>query len=367
MVEAATAALRATPSGSGERTEIAQWQADGLRQLLSDAQQRGDWPAAVALLDQMAALPESPFSPEVLAEERRVATVLQALTLLEAGQMEAALELAGDDLLDSLPSRDIRLLSLFDQWGITAQITPAGTRLHVRAGAAPEPGGAGPVIADALFGEFLDHIRSESLEISGTEMNKGDSLLLREPMPLEAYIYLEDRQEALTLAQQLDPGPHWVFLRTFLEQLAPIVQYENRNLSQTIAIEQSLDLREAGTQWTAMAESLEQRAEEIELRSRGVNVNDPVAIEEALRLRIEAANYRSAAKVWRELAVRSSVRMRLAADQSEEGQTWLATSTTPAQTFTYQTEARNDRRIAMAGGAVLAILLMISALLWRLL
>ncbi|MEZ4718808.1 MAG: hypothetical protein R2851_22340 [Caldilineaceae bacterium] len=76
-----------------------QWRADGLRQLTAEGARRGDWTAVAALLDQMAMLPPGLVAPETLAEERQMATVQQALQLLQQGNREAATTLAGPDVV----------------------------------------------------------------------------------------------------------------------------------------------------------------------------------------------------------------------------------------------------------------------------
>ena len=364
MVQAATAALAAMPQGDSRRRELVQWQADGLRQLLAEAQRRRDWDLVGTLLDQMAALPEPPLAPDALAEARRVATVLQALSLLESGQREAAMALAGPQVVDAQLQPEADLQSLFSSWRITTTMAPAGIELDIWVQSRAEQ-------ADAARSAFQQQIEAWRALPSRSQasMQIGESILPDGGVAFQLGISLDGREAALTLAQGMAPGPDWVLLRALLEQVSPLVRTENRRLRRTISMEQTLDLRAAQAQWDAMADSLADQALAIEAESSGVNPNDAAGVEAALRARIRAANYRSASQAWRLLGAGSWVTTRLTVSDDGDGpaRAWLATPSTPAETYLLQAETVRSTRLLWALIATVVMLFALSALLWRLL
>jgi hypothetical protein len=395
MVQMTSDALAGLPEGDVRRTELQQWQADGLRQLLADAQRTGDWLIVLALLDQMEALPQPPLSAEALTEARRAATVLQALDLLASGRRDAAIALAGDQILDATLRPGPELQSLFSGWQVTTTITTAGIDLHFVAH--PAPGQLEP--AREALGEQVNRwkelpVRSKASvkmseiaaasgnTISGdttSDSTTSDSTLsdntVSDNIALRLDISAPDREAVLTLAQSTFPAPDWALLRTLLEQIAPLNQTNDQWLRRGLTMEQTLDLRGAGVQWTSMAENLENEAVVIEAAGRGVNPNDAAAVEAALRARIQASNYRIASQEWRNLASNSWVTTELKASAgdsvgragNEADRSWLATVDTPVQTYSLRAETLNPVRVSILALVLLGFLLLFSGLLWRLL
>ena len=370
MVQATGEALAGLPVDDGQRTELAQWQADGLRQLLVNAQRQGDWPSVLALLEQMEALPQPPLSIDALTEARRSAKVLQALELLENGQRDAALALAGDQIVEETLQPGPELQGLFAGWQVTMTITTAGIDLHLVA--TPAPGQLEP--ARSALEEQMDRwktlpVRSKA-SVQMTELTLGP-----DDAALRLDISAPDREAALTLAQATAVSPDSALLRTVLEQVAPLIQTRNQRLRRRLTMEQTLDLRGVGAQWTAMADNLENEAVAIESSGRGVNPNDPAAVEAALRARIQASNYRIASQQWRNLASNSWVTTELKSSAgdivgnaaSETSRSWLATVDTPIQTYTLRAETLNPTRVSLLAMALLGLLLLFSGLLYRLL
>lgn len=363
MIQAAAAGIALLPEGNARRDELTQWQADGLRQLLAHAQRRGDWPLVATLLDQMAALPEPPLPPEALAEERRVATVLQALALLEAGQREAAIAMAGEDIVDATLQPDENMQSLFSAWQITSTLSPAAIQLDVRGeAAAGRADAARQALQQQLAGWQSSPVGAKaSVELEESPLPGGGAAF-------HLQISVDDRETAMTLAQSMASGPDWALLHAVLAQAGPLVRAENRFLQRTISMEQSLDLRAADNQWLSMAGNLAEQARAVEAQGRDINLSDPASIEAALLARIRAVNHRTASNVWRELGANSWVATRLTASDTGDGEarSWLAVTSSPAQTYTLQVERLHPTRVLAAAGVLLLLILLFSGLLWRL-
>ena len=130
-----------------------------------------------------------------------------------------------------------------------------------------------------------------------------------------------------------------------------------------------MDLRSAGAQWRAIAESLEQDAAALENQAVSTASNDSATLEASLRARIQAANYRHAAQQWRDLAQDSQVLVALhtANGLADAARIWQLTLSSPPQMLSVQVEAlHTGRLLLLATGAVLALLLL-AGLMWRLL
>ncbi len=370
MVQATGEALAGLPGDDIQRTELAQWQADGLRQLLVDAQRQGDWLSVLALLEQIETLAQPPLSSDALAEARRAANVLQALELLESGQRDAAIALAGAQIIDETLRPGPELQGLFSGWQVTMTVTTAGIDLQLLAD--PAPGQLEQ--ARSALNEQVDRwkmlpVRSNA-SVQMTERSLGpDNSAFR------LDISTPDREAALTLAQATTVSPDSALLRTVLEQVAPLIQTRDQWLRRQLTMEQTLDLRGVGAQWTAMADNLDNEAVAIESGGRGVNPNDPAAVEAALRARIQASNYRIASQQWRNLASNSWVTTELKASSGDSvgntaggtSRSWLATVDTPIQTYTLRSETLNPVRVSILAAALLGLLLLFSGLLYRLL
>ncbi len=132
---------------------------------------------------------------------------------------------------------------------------------------------------------------------------------------------------------------------------------------------QTLDLRTVGDQWAAMAASLENEAAQLETQSTALNAADAGNAESALRMRIQAANYRHAAGEWRNLGRNSWVMTTLMAPAGLQtiSRSWITTPTTPAQVLELQSEALNLGRLTgVLVGAVVGLFLLAGTLWWLL-
>ncbi|HXF62286.1 MAG TPA: hypothetical protein VNK95_11760, partial [Caldilineaceae bacterium] len=98
VVDEVTAALALLPSDDAQRAELERWQVDGLRVLLNAYYAQQNWAGALAIIDQLAALPPGAVDPAFVAEERRAILVQQALQFMQQGNREAALAVAGNQI-----------------------------------------------------------------------------------------------------------------------------------------------------------------------------------------------------------------------------------------------------------------------------
>jgi hypothetical protein len=173
------------------------------------------------------------------------------------------------------------------------------------------------------------------------------------------------------LAQNLPTGADWALLRALLSQLSPHIEQTAGLFRQMVQITQPLELRGAGEEWLAVADTLEKAAAQFEAQSPMINLaeRDPASAEQALRTHIQAANYRHAAQMWRDLAQTTLVRATLAASTGLQitSRSWLATVETPTQILTLQAAGISLGRLLSTAGVALAGLFLLTGTLWWLL
>src|SRR5690606_38752920 len=91
MVAEIKQALVLLPDNDDRVIELRQWQLDGMQLQLNETRNQRDWPAALAIVEQMALLPAEVIDPNLVAEDRRFILIQQALELMEQGNRVAAL------------------------------------------------------------------------------------------------------------------------------------------------------------------------------------------------------------------------------------------------------------------------------------
>lgn len=383
MVEAAQEALSQFPTTDEHRTELSQWVADGLQVMLAEAQSQDAWPTALAIIEQLATLPPEMVNRDILERTKRSITVRQALQLLEENNRSAALALAGDDLLDTqlLPAPAEQ--ALFSRWEFSTTITPAMIEVAVQPMSTPARQGA----ALAEFEQLIDQLRTAvdpaitlawqpvgALALSdteatnpnvsdptttGTTLTKVGQLIIRSPSD-SSFASLTTAMPAL---------PKWLLFYTLLRQLQPVVETQRSWVSQATTVRLSLDLHAVATEWQQVAASLETQAAQLDAEAAGRNARDATEAESALRARIQAANYRSAAQDWRNLARDSWVLLQLTIPSGLQTpvRTWLITVDSPVQVAELQSTPSTF--VSFIGFLILgmALLLLFSGLLWWLL
>jgi hypothetical protein len=365
MASEADQALAALPADAPERNELLQWQVEGLTLQLNDARDRRDWPAAFATLEQLAALPPSVVNVDTLADTRRALTVQQALQLLEEGDNQAAMQLAGAQVTsaDLLPPANAR--PLFATWQVTATIAPAGVGLvfTIQPVTGREQEAQSALESLVKSWESTDRGEQFTFTLQPAEETAKGAVRLALTLPASG--------GAANLARVIPPGADWALVRTLLAQLAPNIERHAQLLYEQIRLSQPLDLRSTHEQWTGMAATLEQQAAESEAQSPQMSLAaaDTDSAETALVARIKAANLRAAATAWRMLARNSLVAVQLSAGAGAPPVTrvWLATPETPLQTLQLEADVVSLSRLLVMIAAGFAGLFLAAGALWWLL
>ncbi|CAN5627409.1 hypothetical protein BH10CHL1_BH10CHL1_02490 [soil metagenome] len=371
MVQEAELALQILPANGDQATndrrrELVQWQSEGLTAQLNAARQQRAWGDALRIVDQLAALPADISSGESLTETRRSITVQQALEFLEQNNQAAAVALAGDEIGDPtlLPPSEAR--ALFAHWHMTTTIALKETRIEVTALPLPDRREQAYKAVQTLANLWQ---MSETSGQASTFALEEASATADATEPLHLVITLPAATTIAATAQKIPPDANWALFRTLLLQIAPQIDQESYWLRQRTDLSQPLDLRTAGDQWDAMASNLDREATQFEQQSAAMNAADSTKAENALRLRIQSANYRNASQEWRNLTHNSWVMTTLAAPAGLQtiSRSWLISATTPAQRLTLQSEALNaGRLIALLVGALIGLFLLAGTLWWLL-
>lgn len=362
LVDAVRQALATVAPEAAERAELTQWLADGLQVLLGEAQRREEWPQALALVDELAALPATVVDSATLAQTKRSITIRQALQLVEENHREAAVALAGDAISDATLMPPPQARTLFRRWEITTTILPQQIRVELTGiGLADQAAAATAAMAE--LATSLQGSAAPQVTVDQSTVTVGDAQAGRVVVTAPASISFA------ALAGLVPAGSDWALAATLLRQLQPTVELESAWLQQQVQLSQSLDLRAAGEIWGDQATALETEAAALETQAAALNPRDPTQAEQALKARIQAANYRTAAQRWQRLAQDSWVAIRLVsgANQDSQTQSGIMTVTAPAQRFTLQSTPSPFGVTFVALLAVLFALLLLSGVLWWLL
>lgn len=376
MAAETAAALALLPEDDARRAELIHWRADGLQVLLTQARNRRDWPAALALIEAMAALPGAPVATELIDEQRRFVLVQQALQLMEQGNREAALAVAGNHLDADALTPSAQALSLFTGWQISVTVTPELVRLRADAATTHDRAATAHAALD-------DVVRSwQQGAAQGTATQQQYRFTLHAPVSQTAQttvigLEMEFPPQATGVlpARMLPPRPDYALLQTLLMQLAPTEDRRRGLFFEQLTMRQPMNLSAAATQWQTVAAGLESQADSFEAAGSAVNASDPAGAAAALQSRVQAVTYRAAAAEWRALVRQSRLLYQFSADEpafarltgDTPSRAWTVTVAAPAQTFVFQTQVLSLSRVLVAGLLGLVALLGISGLLWSLL
>ena len=371
LVDAATQALTLLPSGDAHRHEVTLWQADGLHLLLNNALARRDWPAAIVYLDRLTALPSDLVDPTQLAEERDAILIQQALQLMEQGNREAALAVAGDQIAADALVPPAEAASLFVGWQITVTAAPDAVQMVIVGLTTPDR-------AEAATAALQQVVATWQTGIAGDAGGMSVTLDPATPDPaggIRVMLDFDTAANGFLLAHLLPPRPDYALLRSLLTQLAPTVERRRALFWQEIVQRQPLDLAGAVAEWTAIAAGLEQQAAAFDAQGGNLASADPATAEAALAAAIQAVNYRTAATDWRRLARQSWLQFTFRVDDplfaqlrdEPPSRAWTITADSPSQTLVFQTQVLDLTRVLAASAATLAGLITLSAALWGLL
>jgi len=362
LVDAVRQALTNVAPEAAERTELTQWLADGLQVLLGEAQRQEAWPQALALVDELTALPTAVVDSAALAQTKRSITIRQALQLVEENHRDEALALAGDEISDAtlLPPPAAR--TLFGRWEITTTILPQQVRVELTgiglADQAAAAAAAMTTLATSLRGTAAPQVTVEEQTVIFGAVQAGRVIVTAPTSTAFA-----------ALAGLVPADSEWALVTNLLRQLQPLVEVESAWLQQQVQLSQALDLRPVGEIWLAQATALETEATALASQAAALNPRDPAQAEQALKARVQAANYRNAAQRWQQLAQDSWVALRLASGATPDSQSrsGIMTVTAPAQLFTLQSTPSQFGVTFVTFLAVCFALLLLSGMLWWLL
>lgn len=359
LVAATQAALQSAPTEDGRRQELLGWLSDGLNVLLTDARRRRDWQAALNTVDQLSSLPPEIVNSDILSKTRRALVVQQALQFLEQENRDAAIALAGQQIVDTqlLPPDSVQ--TLFARWQMTATITP--TEIQVEGVGIPLQASY-TAARDALTG-VLQLWQSAGVNTVTATL---DETSLQTEAALRFQLTMPTSIDVSSLLSLFPPNPDLALLRALLSQLSVQVAEETQGLRQALSLSLPVDLRSAADQWRVMAANLEKQAAQFDQQGQAFNPDDPTGAENVLRARIQAANYRAAAQAWQRLIQNSWVAITLHARSGLQTniRTWLLTAETPAQLLEIHAQALSYVRllgILLAGALGLTIF---SGILW---
>ena len=372
LASEAELARASLPDGDPQRATLAIWRAEALSVLLERAQTRRDWGEVLRLLDALIALPADAIGEVVdvaaLADQQRNAQIQQALQLLEQGNREGALALAGETILDESLQPPASQQSLFARWAITATLATDEARIDARITPAPGQEAAARSalagVVDAWLARFGDDERF-AVSLSGfgaaPVLAEGAQATNAQAESAQIELVYPLTTASAALRDDVPNRPEWALLRAMLEQAGPSQTQTGGLLSSSLVIEQTFDLRAASDQWQAVAANLARQAQEFEANSQSARERGNA--DDALRARVQATNYRAAADAWRTLDEQSWLIAQLVAAPAAlldeavaaaESRTWLVEPESPPRTLTLYAEPSGGVRVL--GGALVALL-----------
>ena len=363
LVDAVQQALpQLAPDATG-RAELTQWLADGLQVLLGEAQRREQWPQALTLVAELAILPTAVVDANTLAQTKRAITIRQALQLVEENNREAAIALAGDEIIDAslLPLPQTR--TLFRRWEITTTIQPQQVRVELTGIALADQQDA----AESALRDLATRLQSSAAP-QVTVAHSAVTVAGGQPAG-RVVIEAPPSTSFAALAALTPEGGDWALVTMLLRQLQPIIEIESAWLQQRVQLSQPLDLQPAGAVWLAQATALENEAAALEAQAAALNPRAAAEAEQALKARIQAANYRNAAQDWHKLARDSWVAVQLVGGVTPDSLTrsTLMTVASPAQLLTLQSIPSQFGTTFVTLLAAFFGLLLLSGALWWLL
>lgn len=351
MIDEAESALAGLPATAvRERSELAGWLADGLRLQARQAQQRRDWPTALALLDRLAALPSDVVDPISLAEERRLLLLEQSLQFLAQGNQAVALALAGSSLTtdDLLPGAERQ--TIFARWDFSLTIRPDDLTLT---GTAPATLGRED--------EARQIVEQLALAWNAVHPSTGQATVQFDGKNAVISIAGLGLTERLALIQATPQNSHWVLLRTLLVNTDPEVASTARLIWQQTTLRHSVDLRPVADQWRGIGASLERDSLAAATGS---------SVEERIRGELFAITHRQEAERWQSLVRDSRVQIELAAGDraaTANRRVWSLQLTDSPQPLAYVSESVSLLRLFLAVVLAMALIFALAGILWLLL
>lgn len=359
LVDATIAALDALPADDPQRGELQQWLSDGLAIVLRDATDRRDWEAALTTLDQLEKSGGA-MEPTAIAEERRRILFEQSLQLLEEGQRDEAVAVSGSGIISESLQAPADAQALFASWQNTVTVDARGTTLVLVGMPAPGRALAAGTAAAALANQWAA-VDGATVSLTAPTPNEPNR-------PAEFRIRLADAGVGPALANATPLRADWALPRALLAQLSPESSSEATFLHRSVLLKLPLDLRSPGEQWKRLATDLAQQAAVLEAAGAPGDRSD-TSLENALRAKIQAANYRAEAKNWQSLVQNSQILTLLEGPRGapSDARAWQITVSDPPQTLQYASQGLNPTGVLILVAAGFVLLLLAAGLLWSLL
>ena len=359
LVDSVLAALGVLPTDDAQRVELQQWLSDGLAIVLRDATDRRDWEAALSTLDQLEQSGGA-MDATAIAEQRRRILFEQSLQLLEEGQRDEAVAVSGSGIISESLQAPGDAQSLFASWQSTVTVDPRGTEVVLVA--MPAPGRA--LAAGTAATELANLWAAQDVAVVSVTAPTPT-----EPeRPVTLRVTVDNVSAGPALANITPLRADWALARSLLTQLAPEASSDATFLHRDVLLKLPLDLRAPGEQWNKIADDLEQQADALEAAGAPGDRSD-ASLENALRAKIQAANYRAEANNWQSLVQNSQVLTLLEGPRGAPGdaRAWQITVADPPQTLQYASQGLNPSGVLVLVAAGFLLLLLAAGLMWSLL
>ena len=217
MAAEAALALRGVMVDDPRRTELEQWQIDGLRLLLADLRRRGDIPGALALIEQLRTLPGAEGSGGAFLEQERQALIVQqAVQLVEEGDRATALALAGELISSPALQPPAEYRNLFTRWNVFATMSVDGIEFRAEVNVDNARADEAQSALEEIVRNWRATPAARTMEPQVRRVSADG-----EPVQLELALRLPTGGNGLDLARSLPSMAEWALLRQMLSQLGP--------------------------------------------------------------------------------------------------------------------------------------------------
>jgi len=383
MITEARKSTATLPKDDPNIPELYLWQVEGLNTLLEDLVQKEQWPQALSLLDELDALPDSIVDHRIIADQRRDFKLQQALNLLEAEKQNAAYVLAQTQLDSQELFPPLTSQSLFTRWQVSITVKPTGTDMGMTTFPVPNRTDEAWSALQTILDNWREQEQAEAngylfdlYEFNLSESGQSDSRAGNIAWHLE--LFMPAPMTGISLTKTLPPEPDWALVHALLSQIGPRYEEQTERLWRKDTLRQPIDLRFVDEQWTVMARTLEEQANQF----TAIAHQSAASPEQVLRSRIQATNYYEASQVWHSLAQNSWAMITLSlspepsGDQNRvlrlgnappEERTWLVAPQDATQLFEIQSQGVGIGRLMGLSVLLLFGLFLLAGILWWLL
>jgi hypothetical protein len=371
MVAEIEKALAVLPADDGRIAELRQWQIDGWQLQLNETLDRRDWPAALAIVEKLEQLPAGVIDSATVEEDRRFILIQQALELMEQGNREAAVAIAGDQIAADALLPPPQATTLFNGWQITVSVSPDAMQMRAFAVTEADRHAEAHSALSEVVTLWEEGTSGEAYSFQLDEVPSEVSL----QSGVRLQIDFPPGGNGFLLARLLPPRTDYALLAGLLTQLAPTVDESSGLVWKRIEMRQPLNLTTVVNEWNGVAAGLEEQAAAFDSQSDSLDAEQTASAEAALTAQLQAVNYRATAAEWRRLARQSSLLFSFQVNDpvyarlkgEPPARAWTITAAAPSQTFIFQTQVLSLNRLLVGLMLVFIVLITITGVLWGLL